>query len=147
MIVVFTSGDELEENEETLEDYLGRECLNPLKDILDLCENRRVLFDNKTKDETIRARQVGELLSLVDRIIAQNGRQPYRDEIFVEVKKEAMKHHEQQVEVDSLKGYSKREITELKAEIKRSYEDQLKRISEMVILCSFLDLSCSFAVI
>ncbi|KAJ0085927.1 hypothetical protein Patl1_07573 [Pistacia atlantica] len=147
MIVVFTSGDELEENEETLEDYLGRECLNPLKDILDLCENRRVLFDNKTKDETIRARQVGELLSLVDRIIAQNGRQPYTDEIFVEVKKEAMKHHEQQVEVDSLKGYSKREITELKAEIKRSYEDQLKRISEMVILCSFLDLSCSFAVI
>lgn len=31
MIVVFTGGDELEENEETLEDYLGRECPQPLK--------------------------------------------------------------------------------------------------------------------
>ncbi|XP_031257032.1 immune-associated nucleotide-binding protein 9-like [Pistacia vera] len=131
MIAVFTGGDELEENEETLEEYLGRECPDPLKDILALCENRRVLFDNKTKDETIRARQVGELLSLVNRVIAQNGGQPYTDEIFAEVKKEAMKHHKQQVEVDSLKGYSKPEITELKAEIERSYEDQLKRISKM----------------
>ena len=31
MIVVFTGGDELEENEETLEDYLGRDCPEPLK--------------------------------------------------------------------------------------------------------------------
>ena len=31
MIVVFTGGDELEENDETLEDYLGRECPAPLK--------------------------------------------------------------------------------------------------------------------
>ncbi|XP_031284952.1 immune-associated nucleotide-binding protein 9-like isoform X1 [Pistacia vera] len=134
MIVVFTGGDELEENEETLEEYLGRECPDPLKDILALCENRRVLFDNKTKDETIRARQVGELLSLVNRVIVQNGGQPYTDEIFAELKKETMKHHEQQVEVDSLKGYSKREITKLKAEIEKSYEDQLKRISETLEL-------------
>lgn len=31
MIVVFTGGDELEENDETLVDYLGRSCPNPLK--------------------------------------------------------------------------------------------------------------------
>ena len=31
MIVVFTGGDDLEENDETLEDYLGRECPKPLK--------------------------------------------------------------------------------------------------------------------
>ncbi|KAJ0099011.1 hypothetical protein Patl1_21082 [Pistacia atlantica] len=135
MIVVFTGGDELEENEETLEEYLG-ECPDPLKEILALCENRLVLFDNK--DETKRAKQVGELLSLVNRVIAQNGGQPYTDEIFAEVKKEAMKHHDQQVEVDSLKGYSKREITELKAEIEKSYEDQLERISEMVILLIYI---------
>ncbi|XP_031262022.1 immune-associated nucleotide-binding protein 9-like [Pistacia vera] len=133
MIVVFTGGDALEENEETLEEYLGRECPDPLKNILALCENRRVLFDNKTMDETKRAKQVAELLSLVNRVIAQNGGQPYTDEIFAEVKG-AMKHHEQQVEVDSLKGYSKREIAVLKAEIERSYEDQLKKISEMLEL-------------
>lgn len=31
MIVVFTGGDELEENEETLEEYLAHECPEPLK--------------------------------------------------------------------------------------------------------------------
>ncbi|KAJ0025602.1 hypothetical protein Pint_07450 [Pistacia integerrima] len=134
MIVVFTGGDELEENEETLEEYLSRECPDALKDILASSENRRVLFDNKTKDETKRAKQVGELLSLVNRVIVQNGGQPYADEIFAEVKKEAMKHHEQQVEVDSLKRYSKQEVTELKAEIERSYEDKIKQINEMVEL-------------
>lgn len=31
MIVVFTGGDELEDNDETLDDYLGRGCPEPLK--------------------------------------------------------------------------------------------------------------------
>jgi hypothetical protein len=36
MIVVFTGGDELEEDDETLEDYLGRECPEPLKVLIKL---------------------------------------------------------------------------------------------------------------
>jgi hypothetical protein len=31
MIVVFTGGDDLEDNDETLDDYLGRECPETLK--------------------------------------------------------------------------------------------------------------------
>ena len=31
MIIVFTGGDELEENNETLDQYLGRDCPEPLK--------------------------------------------------------------------------------------------------------------------
>lgn len=37
MIVVFTGGDELEENDETLEDYLGRDCPELLKVKLFYC--------------------------------------------------------------------------------------------------------------
>ncbi|XP_030934134.1 immune-associated nucleotide-binding protein 9 [Quercus lobata] len=132
MIVVFTGGDELEDNDETLEDYLGRECPKPLQEILVLCKNRVVLFDNKTKDESKRVEQVQTLLSLVNMVIAQNGGQPYTDEIFAELKKGAMKLRNQQEQVDSLKGYSKREISELKDNMHRSYEEQLKRITEMV---------------
>ncbi|GAY67985.1 hypothetical protein CUMW_260640 [Citrus unshiu] len=109
-------GDELEDNDETLEDYLGRECPKPLK----------------TKDAAKRTEQVGKLLSLVNSVILQNGGQPYTDEIFAELKKGATKLRDQQVEVNSLKGYSKREISELKEQMKKSYEDQLKRSIEMV---------------
>ncbi|KAH9726016.1 Immune-associated nucleotide-binding protein 9 [Citrus sinensis] len=108
MIVVFTGGDELEDNDETLEDYLGRECPKPLKEILQLCDNRCVLFDNKTKDAAKRTEQVGKLLSLVNSVIVQNGGQPYTDEIFAELKR-----------------------AELKEQMKKSYDDQLKRITEM----------------
>ncbi|MBA0727986.1 hypothetical protein Golax_000931 [Gossypium laxum] len=132
MIVVFTGGDELEENEETLEDYLGRECPEPLKDILGLCGNRLVLFDNKTKDETKRVEQVQDLLTLVNMVIEQNGGQPYTDELFAELKKGATKLRDQQEVVAALKGYSKREISEFKEQIERSYEEQLMRITEMV---------------
>ncbi|KAH9725231.1 Immune-associated nucleotide-binding protein 9 [Citrus sinensis] len=132
MIVVFTGGDELEDNDETLEDYLGRACPKPLKEILQLCDNRCVLFDNKTKDAAKRTEQVRKLLSLVNFVILQNGGQPYTNEIFAELKKGATKLRDTQVEVDSLKGYSKREISEVKEQMQTSYEDQLKRTTEMV---------------
>ena len=45
-----------------------------------------MLFDNKTKDESKRVEQVQTLLSLVNMVIAQNGGQPYTDEIFAELK-------------------------------------------------------------
>ncbi|XP_010062408.1 immune-associated nucleotide-binding protein 9 [Eucalyptus grandis] len=132
MIVVFTGGDELEDNEETLEDYLGRECPQPLKDILLLCENRKVLFDNKTKDETKRIEQVQYLLSLVSTVMVQNDGKPYTDDLFVEMKKGAMKLHEQQEVVGSLKGYTEGELMKLEEQMHKSYEEQLQRITEMV---------------
>lgn len=43
-----------------------------------------------------------------------------------------MKLHNQQREVDSLEGYSKGEVSEFKKQMQQAYEDQLKRITEMV---------------
>ncbi|GKV27158.1 hypothetical protein SLEP1_g36360 [Rubroshorea leprosula] len=85
MIVVFTGGDELEANDETLEDYLGRECPQPLKEILTLCHDRYLLFDNKTRDRTEKAEQIHQLLSLVDTIMLQHGGQPYTDDTSIEL--------------------------------------------------------------
>ncbi|KAM5574938.1 immune-associated nucleotide-binding protein 9-like [Rosa sericea] len=133
MIVVFTGGDELEENDETLEDYLGHDCPEPLKELLGLCGNRCVLFDNKTRDKSKRVEQVQRLLSLVNSVIAQNGGRPYTDEIFAKAKKGAMKLRDQQEEVAS-KGYSKREINLLNEQMQRQHDLQLKQITEMLEL-------------
>ncbi|GAY68045.1 hypothetical protein CUMW_261090 [Citrus unshiu] len=132
MVVVFTGGDYLEDNEKTLEDYLGHECPNPLKEILQLCDNRCVLFDNKTKDEAKRTEQAGKLLSLVNSVIVETGGQPYTDEFLAELKRGATELRDQQAEVDSLKEYSKQEISKLMGQMQESYEDQIKRITEMV---------------
>ncbi|WVZ11949.1 hypothetical protein V8G54_016479 [Vigna mungo] len=136
MIVVFTGGDDLEETEESLGDYLGRECPKALEEILGLCENRVVLFDNKTKDEGKRSGQVQELLSFVNIVLSRNGGRPYTNELFelfTELKKRAKELHKQQRKFDSLKEeYSEDAKLEFEKQMKQTYDDQLNRITEMV---------------
>ncbi|GLU22266.1 hypothetical protein SLE2022_383550 [Rubroshorea leprosula] len=91
MIVVFTGGDELEENDGTLEDYLGRECPQPLKEIPSSCHNRNVLFNNKTEDETQKAKQLQQLLSLVNNVMLQNSGRPYIGDTYVEFHRTTLK--------------------------------------------------------
>lgn len=60
--------------------------LNFFQKFLESCKNRIVLFDNKTKDETKRAKQMQGLLYLVDSVIASNGGKPFSDKLFDELK-------------------------------------------------------------
>uniref|UniRef100_A0A1D1YLT2 Protein AIG1 n=1 Tax=Anthurium amnicola TaxID=1678845 RepID=A0A1D1YLT2_9ARAE len=133
MIVVFTGGDDLEDNDETLEEYICRECPEPFQKFLDLCNKRVVLFDNKTKDVKKRGQQVRQLFSLVDLIIAKNNGQPYSDEFFAEVKSDALWLNDKRKEVESLKGYTKQEISALMDQLYQQYDDQLKRVTDMLM--------------
>ncbi|BAT92815.1 Immune-associated nucleotide-binding protein [Vigna angularis] len=132
MIVVFTGGDELEENDLTFEDYIGNQCPQPLKDILVLCGNRKVLFDNKTKDKEKQSGQVQELLHLVNMVISHNGGQPFTNELFMQLKEKAKIRDDQQKALDSLKGYSKAEMMEIKMQMEQQYVDVLKRMTNVV---------------
>ncbi|OWM67494.1 hypothetical protein CDL15_Pgr028357 [Punica granatum] len=95
--------------------------LDERTDILTLCGNQRVLFDNKAKDQGKKTAQVQELFSLVDAVISQNGGKPFSDEIFAEMRKGAKKLQEQQ-----------EQVLKFKEEMQKSYDGQLKRISEML---------------
>ncbi|XP_031490425.1 immune-associated nucleotide-binding protein 9-like isoform X1 [Nymphaea colorata] len=132
MIVVLTGGDELEEDGETLEEYLGQGCPQCLKDLIHLCNNRMVVFDNKTKDEKKKAYQVKKLLSLVDGVVVENGGQPYTDEMFHRLKeREAVL----QTHMETFKSSSdsrKEELLQLKQDIERSYKEQLERMIEIM---------------
>ncbi|KAK6775825.1 hypothetical protein RDI58_026826 [Solanum bulbocastanum] len=108
-----------------ISDYM---ILNTLK----MCGNRQVLFDNKTKDPLKKADQLKQLLFLVNVVVENNGGKPYTDDLFKELKKGATKLHNQATEVNSLVGYSKQERLELKEQMQKSYEEQLKRITEVV---------------
>ncbi|RDX85798.1 Immune-associated nucleotide-binding protein 9, partial [Mucuna pruriens] len=132
MIVVFTGGDVLEDDDETLDDYLGHECPQSLKDILILCGNRKVLFNNKTKDDKKQLAQVQQLLSLVNMIISQNDRRPFTNELFIELKEKATMLDNQQKALNSLEGHSRAEMLGIKMQMQQKYDDELKRITNMV---------------
>jgi len=52
---------------------------------------------------------------------------------FFSTQRGATELRDQQAEVDSLKEYSKQEISKLMGQMQESYEDQIKRITEMVL--------------
>ncbi|GAA0150496.1 small GTPase [Lithospermum erythrorhizon] len=130
IIVVFTNGDVLED-EESLDDFLRDQSPDDLKEFLQLCEYRYVLFDNKTKDEQKKEHQLQQLLMLVDMVVSRNNGKPYSNELFIELKKGATILRDQTSE-NSLKGFSEEQISEMTEKMKISYDEHLSRINEMV---------------
>lgn len=57
-----------------------------IQEMLKMCGNRCVLFDNRTEDELKKYEQLKELVFLVNAVVHYNGGKPYTDELFVELK-------------------------------------------------------------
>ncbi|KAL8034208.1 hypothetical protein ABFX02_12G012400 [Erythranthe guttata] len=82
MIIVFTNGDEFEEYDMTLNDYLcGNDSPDLLKETLRMCGNRCVLFNNKTKDEAEKSKQLKQLHDLLNTVAHNNGGKPYTRDV------------------------------------------------------------------
>ncbi|XP_020585703.1 immune-associated nucleotide-binding protein 9-like isoform X2 [Phalaenopsis equestris] len=76
MIIVYTGGDNLEAVKKPFEEYI-RDPPEPLENLIHLCKNRVVLFNNETKDKVKRQEQVNLLISLVNSIVASNDGKPF----------------------------------------------------------------------
>ncbi|KAH9330417.1 hypothetical protein KI387_002525, partial [Taxus chinensis] len=111
MVVVFTGGDHLERRGMTLEEHLNN-CPKNLTDLLRQCNWRMVVFDNKNTSETKKEKQITELLKQVDKIIEENERKPYSNELFEQAQEMASKlYYMQDMEI--------------------SYAEKIKRLNEM----------------
>ncbi|KAJ0938825.1 putative AIG1-type guanine nucleotide-binding (G) domain-containing protein [Helianthus annuus] len=128
MIFVFTGGDLLEKDDETLQGFL-HDCPEKLKEFLRLCENRCVLFDNKTEDQTKRSDQVEKLFSVVDIMSRKNDWKLYTIEMFTEWKKETMEQAENSQALKESKQFNELEVS---MRTDPMHNGQLKRIIEMV---------------
>lgn len=78
MIVLFTRGGDL--GDMTIEEYVNKGHQG-LKDIILRCGKRFHVFDNLSSD----TKQVDELISKIDRMVAENRCTYYTDEMFKEV--------------------------------------------------------------
>ncbi|XP_026432903.1 immune-associated nucleotide-binding protein 1-like isoform X1 [Papaver somniferum] len=129
MIVVFTGADELEDDEITPEGYF---CTVPqaLKDVMELCNNRVVIFDNKTKDENIRIDQVQRLTNSVKEVLAANGGKPFTNEFFEELKREASLRPETVEHNLNMYMLFQQRIAEINNAITKRFEETIERIKQ-----------------
>ncbi|XP_047326468.1 immune-associated nucleotide-binding protein 9-like [Impatiens glandulifera] len=135
MIVVFTGGDDLEEEEdESFKDYLGRQNSESLQEILRVCNNRKVLFDNRTKDKHKQAQQRESLLAMVDQVMNSNGGRPYTNEIFQKIQRADKEFRDQQERMKLLESAenSNSELSQMMEERRKEYEEDLKNVVQMV---------------
>ncbi|CAI0625817.1 unnamed protein product [Linum tenue] len=77
LVVVFTGGDDLERDGQTLDDYLGPDPPESLQVLLHSCDNRFMVFDCNTLDENKRSVQLSKLLELVEIVTKRNSGKPF----------------------------------------------------------------------
>lgn len=85
LIVVFTKADSLTEENVHISDYVN-DCPQSLKDILQLCENRYIGFNNSLSGNS-RDRLVEQLIEKVDEVLQRNHSSSYTNEIYKEAKR------------------------------------------------------------
>ncbi|CAN6235092.1 unnamed protein product [Urochloa humidicola] len=85
LILVFTNGDRIGKNnwKKMLNDD---NCPTYLQDVLKLCKNTAVLFDNETNDKQICDAQLKELLDLVDSVVSSKCGKPFSNQMFARIK-------------------------------------------------------------
>ncbi|GLJ16889.1 hypothetical protein SUGI_0291360 [Cryptomeria japonica] len=125
VVLVFTGGDELENDDLTLEDYLS-ECPPQLEEVLSRCNKRSVLFNNKTTSETKKEEQRTKLMNQIDNIIAKNGGKPYSNEMLRQAQENSEKFiNRQTCHATSQKPYAEKELERMNAE-------HIKQLNSMV---------------
>ncbi|CAE5959179.1 unnamed protein product [Arabidopsis arenosa] len=131
LIVVFTCGDMLKDRKMTLEDYLSNGCPEFLKKVLRLCGGRRVVFDNRTEDEEVKAKQVHELLVHVAAIESETGGNPFTDTMHRRIQEEAERVKREEKEIEE-KNIAEEEKAKLKNELDKSYSQNMNMMAQMM---------------
>lgn len=127
-IVVFTGGDELERSGKKIDEILIKAPDN-LKRILNACNNRYVVFNNRA---TSKHPQVGHLLCYVNMIYVQNGGVPYTCPKYFyisEAVEKEVKERTAKAEQKILK--EKRYVQELEAKTRQAEEDVAREKEEL----------------
>lgn len=137
LIVVFTKADVFESKKtkyKNISDYV-RNCPESLKEILELCHNRYIPFNNELSDSR-QELQVNDLIGRVDEIVYKNNGCCYTNEMFEEAKK-ALQRREDEVKrkadedeqrkVQHLQDEFDKKITLVNGE-KEKLTDEMKKI-------------------
>lgn len=116
IIIILTGGDELQNQNQTVESYMESDREGFLKKIIEDCGGRYQVFNNKAQDRV----QVTELLSKIKLMVKINGNDCYTAEIFQEAEAAIQK------EMNRIMNEKEKEIQREKGKIEREYQYEIQ---------------------
>ncbi|KAJ4828470.1 hypothetical protein Tsubulata_031337 [Turnera subulata] len=133
MIIVFTvRTDEFEDMVDFEEEYLS-EAPESLKELVQKCNHRKVLFENLTSNEEKKRQQRSDLLLLVNQVVNQNRGQPYTNEYIKKLEEEEKKRKEKEKEMETLRQNAEiAKYNEMKKQMEKQMEETIKQTTNKV---------------
>uniref|UniRef100_A0A8C6TB57 AIG1-type G domain-containing protein n=1 Tax=Neogobius melanostomus TaxID=47308 RepID=A0A8C6TB57_9GOBI len=122
IMILFTRGDDLEEEERPIEDYI-KNAEPALKKLVADCGNRFHVFNNRQKERT----QVTELLQKINQMVEENGGSFYTNEMLQEAEAAIKKEKERIMREKEEEIRNEREQTE---KIYQQQVDNMKQQGE-----------------
>ncbi|KAJ8316497.1 hypothetical protein KUTeg_006511 [Tegillarca granosa] len=126
LIVVFTRIDDLENDGISIDEFV-KDVPDKLKEILRLCGNRYIGFNNRLKGKESHL-QVQLLLDKIESMVKSNGNQCYTNAIYKEAEETMRKRLDEMKK--ELEEKKKREEEELRKELSKQYEKEVSKSRE-----------------
>ncbi|XP_078027157.1 uncharacterized protein LOC117252562 isoform X2 [Epinephelus lanceolatus] len=123
--ILFTRGDELEHDEISIGEYIGKKCDDSFKKLIADCGGRYHVFNNHDKEKH---KQVSELITKIDTMVKTNGGSCYTNEMLQEAE-EAIKKEVQRI-LKEKEEEMKREREELRRKHEEEMQEMKKRMEE-----------------
>ncbi|XP_039476441.1 GTPase IMAP family member 8-like [Oreochromis aureus] len=116
-IFLFTGGDTLEHEEQSIEEYIEKGCDDYFKNLISDCGGRYHVFNNYDKESQT---QISELITKIDTMVKENGGSCFTNEMLQEA--EAAIQKQQETILKENEEAMKREMQELE----RKHEEEIK---------------------
>ncbi|KAM6943910.1 LOW QUALITY PROTEIN: GTPase IMAP family member 4-like [Lycodopsis pacificus] len=116
IIILFTGGDSLEEDNTSIEDYIENKCEDSFKKLIADCGGRYHVFKNRDKENRM---QVSELMTKIDTMVKNNGGGCFTNEMLeaeTAIKKE----------MERLLKEKEEEMQREREEVKRKHEEEMQ---------------------
>ncbi|CAK6979919.1 GTPase IMAP family member 8-like [Scomber scombrus] len=122
-IILFTRGDALEAEKQSIEEFIKDGCDDSFKKLIADCGGRCHVFNNQDKQNHT---QVSELMNKIDSMVKKNGGSCFTNEMLEEAEAAIKK------EVEKILKEKEEEIKREREELKRKYEEEMEATKRQI---------------